>query len=245
MTNEGHELTDFIYDDIASINAWSYVVRVGGVYDEENDEYDDASWGVINCIGEVIIPLSSYESYSAFSDYFESALPNIEYVKWLNLAADRGNTDAEYSLGCYYMDGDSVSPSYDKAIEYFQKASDKGERDAQYKLAKCLYERHNYEIAVKWFQKLAEEDYKDSLYYLGLCYFYGKGINKSYDTAFKCFRPLASKGFGYKQAKYMLGLCYFEGKGVEQSYEEAAKWFRQAGDQYWETDCIEEDDKPF
>lgn len=245
ITNEGQELTDFIYDDIVTINAWSYAVRVGGVYDEENGGYDDASWGLINCIGEEIIPLSSYDSYSDFCEYLESILPNIEYFKWLNLAAERGNTYAEYVLGCCYMEGDGVSLSFDKAIEYFQKASDNGERDAQYKLAKCLYERHNYEIAVKWFQKLAEEDYKDSLYYLGLCYFYGKGINKSYDTAFKCFRPLASKGSGYKQAKYMLGLCYFEGKGVEQSYEEAAKWFRQAGDQYWETDCIEEDDKPF
>lgn len=246
VTNEGQELTEFIYDDILSFNVWAYIVRVGGDYDEENEEYYEASWGLINCVGEELIPLSTYDSYNDFCEYCESLIPNIDYVKWLKLAAEQGNTDAEYVLGCCYLEGDGVPRSNDKAIEYFQKAANKGELDAQYKLAQCLYDGKNYNIAVNWFQKLAERNFKDSQYYLGLCYFNGLGVTQSYDAAFKCFLQLANQCYGYKEAKYMLGICYAEGKGVEQSYEEAVKWFRRAGDnKYYKKVSYAVDDKPF
>ena len=246
VTNEGQELTEFIYDDILSFNVWAYIVRVGGDYDEENEEYYEASWGLINCVGEELIPLSTYDSYNDFCEYCESLIPNIDYVKWLKLAAEQGNTDAEHVLGCCYLEGDGVPRSNDKAIEYFQKAANKGELDAQYKLAQCLYDGKNYNIAVNWFQKLAERNFKDSQYYLGLCYFNGLGITQSYDAAFKCFLQLANQCYGYKEAKYMLGICYAEGKGVEQSYEEAVKWFRQAGEnRYCKTVISEIDTNPF
>ena len=69
--------------------------------------------------------------------------------------------------------------------------------------------------------------------------------NKKFKDAFKMLDTVVENDKSNINAHFLLGECYFEGKGVEQSYEEAAKWFRQAGDQYWETDCIEEDDKPF
>ena len=236
VSNEGQQLTDFIYDDITCINCWSYIVRVGGIYDEDSSEYINALWGVINCIGEEIIPFALYESFQDLWDYLDSEFSNIDYSKWLILAANLGIVAAEYKLGCSYLEGDIVSQSFDKAIEYLEKASIKGELAAQYKLSLYYFEKQHYEDAVKYLQTLVEYEYCDSMYYLGLCYFYGKGISKSYELAVRYFTSLANRGYGYKRTRgykkaiYMLGVCYAEGKGVNKSYDEAIKCFLRLRD---------------
>ena len=45
-------------------------------------------------------------------------------AEWFQKAADQGNADAQFWLGCMYQNGSDVERSYEKAVEWFQKAAD-------------------------------------------------------------------------------------------------------------------------
>ena len=63
----------------------------------------------------------------------------------------------------------------------------------------------------------------------GEAYYYGKGVERSYEEAYKCFHDIAEEGDAC--AQNWLGALYSEGNGVPRSYEEAVKWYRKAADQ--------------
>lgn len=44
-------------------------------------------------------------------------------AEWFQKAADQGNADAQFWLGCMYQNGSGVERSYEKAVEWFQKAA--------------------------------------------------------------------------------------------------------------------------
>jgi len=53
-------------------------------------------------------------------------------VKWTRMGAEGGSPDAQFSLGMYYMNGNSViSSDYDKGVEWIKKAARNGLKDAQ------------------------------------------------------------------------------------------------------------------
>ncbi len=61
---------------------------------------------------------------------------------------------------------------------------------------------------------------------LGLAYYYGRGVEQSYETAAAWFRKAADQQ--HAGACNQLGGLYFRGQGVEQNDEEAAFWFGKA-----------------
>lgn len=64
---------------------------------------------------------------------------------------------------------------------------------------------------------------------IGEMYFYGNGVEQSYEEAAKWYRLSADQGNADAQCN--LGLNYEYGQGVEQSYEEAATWYTLAANQ--------------
>ena len=64
---------------------------------------------------------------------------------------------------------------------------------------------------------------------MGIRFFYGFGVPKNGEEAFKWFSISAEQGVA--KAQYNLGLCYYRGYGVAQDYVEAVKWFRKAAEQ--------------
>ena len=89
---------------------------------------------------------------------------------------------------------------------------------------------HGYhQEAEMWLRKAAEQGYVFGQSYLGWCYYYGWGVEQSYEKAVKLFWKAEEQGD--VNAQYGLALCYEEGKGVAKSQEGAVKWYRKAAEQ--------------
>lgn len=78
--------------------------------------------------------------------------------------------------------------------------------------------------AAKWFKQAAgtcEQGNDISQYNLGVLYYFGWGVEQSYDLAAKWFTCAATKGNVH--AQFNLGIMYYHGQGVSRDYQEAAK----------------------
>ena len=62
-----------------------------------------------------------------------------EAVRYLRLAADQGNFNAQCYLGECYCTGNGVLKNMKEAVRYFRLAADQGYSMAQYNLGRCYY----------------------------------------------------------------------------------------------------------
>ena len=150
-----------------------------------------------------------------------------------HLAAELGNSEAQYYLGECYYNGRGVTQVDTEAIMWYRKAAEQGHAIAQCNLGLC-YEKGNgvkqdYIEAFKWYRKSAEQGYAIAQCNLGLCYYYGKKIPQNCDEVFKWYSKSADQG--YAVAQNNLGNSYENGQGVAQDYAEAAKWYRKSAEQ--------------
>ena len=108
-------------------------------------------------------------------------------VKYLRLAAEEGNAEAQYELGDCYLSGiTGEGKNMIEAARWFRKAAAQGHAQAQYNLGLCYYYGRglpeNRTEAEKWFRKAAEQgdpDAQNKLEVLGR----GKCISKQKNAA--------------------------------------------------------------
>nr|WP_034909049.1 SEL1-like repeat protein [[Eubacterium] cellulosolvens] len=60
-----------------------------------------------------------------------AAAPVPSTVEMEQKAADQGDAQAQINLGCCYTAGRGVTQSYEKAVEWFQKAAEQGNENAK------------------------------------------------------------------------------------------------------------------
>ena len=154
-------------------------------------------------------------------------------VHWFHKAAEQGDADAQYNLGCCYDEGNGVKQDYGQAVHWYRKAAEQGHADAQNNLG-CSYRdgegvKQDYSQAVHWYRKAAEQGHADAQYYLGECYHEGDGVSQDYSQAVYWYRKAAEQDDA--DAQNNLGWCYNEGNGVSQDYNQAVHWFRKAAEQ--------------
>lgn len=77
----------------------------------------------------------------------------------------------------------------------------------------------------KLMQRATKGDVK-AQYDLGNCFYYGLGIEQSYEKAVEWFRKAAEQNFA--PAQNDLGDCYHRGIGVEKDEQEAERWWHKA-----------------
>ena len=68
--------------------------------------------------------------------------------------------------------------------------------------------------------------YEKEQYNLGVMSFYGFGVPKDYEQAFKWFTKAAEQGYSYAQGS--LGVMYENGIGCIKDYEQAVKWYTKS-----------------
>ena len=139
--------------------------------------------------------------------------------------AEKGDADAQCSLGDCYDYGRGVSVNWRKAAEWYQKAAEQGHAKAQYKLG-IYYGKgavKDYAEMIKLYHKSADQGYAAAQYSLGFCYAKGQVVTRNYTEAVKWLRKAAEQG--QSDAQYNLGKCYAEGNGVTRNLVEAYKWF--------------------
>ena len=144
---------------------------------------------------------------------------------WFKKAAEQGVERALYLTGLNYMSGSGVKKDLEQAIIWFKKAIENNVVEAYYALTVCYYNNQAFEDAVYWAKKGAEKDNADCLVLLAKCYRLGKGVEQSYEQAFKCY--LAAANLGSLEAQYGVANAYYYGEFVPQSYEKAFMWYER------------------
>lgn len=92
----------------------------------------------------------------------------------------------------------------------------------------------DYQKARYWYLQVANHKKADAKIIahanllLGLMYNTGKGGNKNYSQAMKCFRTAAQQG--YYDAHISIGNMYAQGLGVKRDYQKALYWWKIAAE---------------
>ena len=92
-------------------------------------------------------------------------------IELFEMAAQRGNASAQYSLGFYYHNGShGLTQSSKRAIEYYTLAAEQGHASAQFNLGVSYYQGQGIETsfskAREWLTKAAAQGQEDAIKYL-------------------------------------------------------------------------------
>ena len=148
-------------------------------------------------------------------------------VRYLKLAAENGNADAQFTYGSLYYGG--CAGNHREAAGWFQKAALQGHPLAQYYLGRCYFWgeglRLDYTEGVRWLEESRKggcreaEDFLEAQVYGQAG---GTGLN-----VYNWYRMLAERG--NVDAQIYLG-DYYGSFGVPGGYAEAARWYERAAD---------------
>lgn len=153
-----------------------------------------------------------------------------EAARFYQLAADQGDTEAQYCLGYMYNDGRGVDRDIQAAIGLFRLAADRGHADAQYELG-CIYViggdvEENYEEAARLFHLAALQGHAQAQFNLGAQFHRGLGVAQDDRQAARWYGSAAIQN--NRLAQCNLGYLYKKGKGVNQDDRKAVRLYRQA-----------------
>ena len=92
-------------------------------------------------------------------------------LKWITLAAEQGDADAQFSLGLMYLQGLGVFLNNKTAVKWYRLAAEQGNVAAQFNLGwmyhKGLGVAQNHEAARKWYSLAAKQGHADAQFNLG------------------------------------------------------------------------------
>ena len=188
----------------------------------EGLELDDlvkrAEVGDTDCLVAVGVVHHSRQEYS-------------DAMRYLTLAADRGNSNAMIGIGLLHYKGHGVPENEAEATRWFRMAAFKGNETAMLYVAFQLAGKHHAE-AMRWFRIVAKHGNSDAMLMIGYSYV---GLDdRRYEGAhmrddiegLRWFRMAAENGSA--EAMSELALNYELGHAVEQDQAEALRWYKMA-----------------
>jgi TPR repeat protein len=151
-----------------------------------------------------------------------------ESLKWLEKAAKRGHTDAQYNLGFANRAGNGVLVDYDQALTWYRLASQGGSAKAQRDIA-LMYENGagvplDQEQAFFWYRKSAEQGLAASQLKVGVMLLEGQGAEADVQLAEEWIRLAAVAG--EVDAQFVLGSFLWKIDA-----KESEEWYRRAIEQ--------------
>lgn len=181
-----------------------------------------------------------------------------ESLRYLKIAAELGNVEANYLLGCFYDFGYGVKINYEKAYDYYLCAAENGHAHAQYDVGFAFrYARgieRNLEKAIYWFKKSAALECDAGQYELANCYWHGIGVEEDRRLATEYY--LKAYEQGYDKAGYRLVRCYYYGLDIDKNLVEEfidnyvcfggdndKEFLFYLGEMYYEGNLVEQDYK--
>ena len=182
----------------------------------------------------------NYYQQSFAQDYKkDETLKNIEACKAIQkryeefrLAADKGDSNAQYQLGGGYLEhGFGEENEENQGIHYYTLSAEQGNLEACKALFSLYYDgeqvEQSYEKALHYLKPLADSGLP--FYLHNLAGFYEKGLGgleESPEETSKYLKLAADKGLAKSQC--VLGYRFQKGVGIGQSNEEAKKYFKMA-----------------
>lgn len=148
----------------------------------------------------------------------------------LSKKALAGDVKAQLRMGLAFEFGQGVDKSLDKAMYWYQLASDKGDPVAQTDLG-YLYETggtgpKDPEKAAKWYLRAAVSGFSRAKFNLGVLYLEGAGVQRSDEEAAHWIGEAADDGC--PSALLALSYLYASGKGVPTDPRKALELSRKA-----------------
>lgn len=153
----------------------------------KKDQFDEQFSSLLELADSGNVFAQFYTGRIYLDDYkigFQLGIPqNIDRgIKYLELAANGGHTQAQQVLGEMYWYGDLVSKDVDKGFKYFEDAAAGGDAENEMYVGAMYYELGrsdvDYEKAFKWLSRAAQKGHRQAQFYLGQMYSFGKGVPK-------------------------------------------------------------------
>jgi TPR repeat protein len=112
--------------------------------------------------------------------------------------AEKGDAEAQCTLGWCYDDGIGVPQDYAKAVKWYQKAAEQGNAEAQYQLG-LFYGcgqgvSQDHAEAAKWYRRAAEQGDARAQFELGGYYAIGQGVPQNDVEAYIWWSLSAANG---------------------------------------------------
>ena len=151
-------------------------------------------------------------------------------IRNLERAAERGDADAQHSLGVLYAEGGSLRRDDAAAAEWFSAAAKQDHPRATYNLAYNYLNgtgvSQNHELALEYAKKASDLGVARADNLIGVMHESGLGIEQDYNAAFRHYTSAAQESDPYAQVN--LANLYLNGNGVEKNFSRALHWTRQA-----------------
>lgn len=156
----------------------------------------------------------------------ESPSAQQEGLKWMQKAADAGNTEAQTDLGAMYLWGNIASKDEQKAFLYFSKAAAQSWSPAYNEVGLCLLKGtgvgEDREAAIRWFRKGAAEGEPPAEYNLGSTLFSEAANQEQRQEGWDWMEKSAEHG--YEFAQEIVGTRYLGLDGIQRNPEKALKY---------------------
>lgn len=156
-----------------------------------------------------------------------------EVIKSLAIAANKGDSKAQVTLGSIYYEGIIIKQDFEEAVKWYTKAAMQGQAEAQTLLAGMylfsLGVNQDYGKAIKWYTKAAEQGQAEAQSYLGDMHYDGVGVQQDYEKAAKWYAKAVNQY--YDEAQFKLGKMYCSGDGVKQDIKKGIELLINAANQ--------------
>lgn len=184
----------------------------------------------MNAVSSVLVLLLFFAGSSGTLG--QTTVAEKQQFESIKAQAERGDPQAQLTLGSLYASGTGVNRDLAKAAKWHRKAAEQGLAQAQYRVAFDYangtgVKPDRFE-AVHWLRRAAEQGLADAQFELGQCYGNGDGLAENLVEAANWYQKAAEQNF--PQAQYALGKCYFEGNGVTKDIPEGVTWTRKAAE---------------
>ena len=162
------------------------------------------------------------------------------YSKQLEKFAKSGDAQAQYEVGCDYLQGSGVNKDVKTAAEWFLLAVQQNHEQA---IAKF------YSFYSKQLEKMAKEGDARAQFETGNCYYMGREVDKDTEEASEWYQKAMAQGHeeatekfysfyskalekaaknGDARAQFETGNAYLNGSGIKRDTETASEWFMKA-----------------
>lgn len=162
------------------------------------------------------------------------AIDDVAAASWFLRAAEQGHAGAQRNLAGLLQGGIGVQADQASATKWMRRAAEGGNSFAQNEVG-MMYLRGYQEVeidyvqAVKYFQLAAAQGFDDAQFNLGAAYYFGRGVDQSYETAIAWFLKAAKQG--HLKAQVNVGGMYYNGRGVTRDFKQASEWYQRAAAQ--------------
>lgn len=133
-------------------------------------------------------------------------------LKFYNEAANRGQVDACFALGCLYYTGfeseDTViQQDINRSMEWLRLAANNNHSNAQCLLGDCYYLQGDAETAFSWYNKSASLNNPTGIQRVGVRLMDGDGTTKNLPLAIQYLNT--AKSMGVADSDFILGKAYY------------------------------------